>query len=112
MVSAYRRLITRPGAPALLVAGLLARVSTATYGIGLLLLVAPGYGSYAAAGAVAGGYGLAAVVAGRVAGRRYDRYGQARVLPVATTAQAVALVAVVAAVHLNAPMPVVLTAAA
>jgi MFS family permease len=112
MWPAYRSLIARPGATALLGAGLLARAPIATYGIGLLLLVVAGHGSYALAGAVAAAYGLAAVVAGPLAGRHYDRYGQARLLPIATAAQAVALVAVVGCVRLAAPVPVLLAATA
>jgi MFS family permease len=112
MVRAYRALVTQPGVPALLCAGFLARLSISTYAIGLLLLVRHTYGSYTLAGAVVGVFGVASVIGGPVAGRWYDRFGQARVLPVATALQAVALLAVVAGAWLAAPVPVLLAAAA
>src|SRR4051794_13382298 len=90
----YRALVTRPGVPALLGAGILARSSIATYAIGMLMLVGRAYGSFAVAGPVVGVYGLAAVIAAPVVGRWYDRYGQRRVLPIATVLQAGALLAV------------------
>jgi predicted MFS family arabinose efflux permease len=112
MVRAYRALVAHPGVPALLGAGFLARLPIATYGIGLLVLVRHGYGSYTPAGAVVGVFGAAAVVGGPVAGRWYDRYGQARVLPVATALHAVALLAVVGLARSGAAVPVLVSAAA
>jgi MFS family permease len=112
VVGAYRALVAHPGAPALIGAGFLARLPISTYGIGLLLLVRQTHGSYTLAGVVVGAFGVAAVVGGPVAGRGYDRFGQARMLPAATAAQAAALVAVVVAATRAAPLPVLLAAAA
>jgi hypothetical protein len=92
--------------------GLLARSSIATYPIGLLILVTSAYGSLTVAGLVTGVFGAAAVVAGPVAGRGYDNYGPARVLPVAAVLQVFALLLVVVGAVFRVPVPLLLAGAA
>jgi hypothetical protein len=108
----YRSLAGRDGAPALIVAGLLTRSAIATYPIGLLMLLGSGYRSLAVAGLATGAYGVAAVVAGPVAGRWYDAVGPARLLPLAAAAQLTAIVMLAIFASAALPVPVLLVASA
>ena len=98
-VTRYRTLLTRPGATALVAAGIPARLPIATYGIGLLALGRAQYGGYGPAGAVVSAYVVAAVVASLLLGRLAQRRWYPRLLVVAAVVDAAALVALVAAAH-------------
>ncbi|MGH3071168.1 MAG: MFS transporter [Gaiellaceae bacterium] len=76
----YRALFLVPFVRRLVLSGLLARLPTGMIGLALLLLVRENGGSYAAAGAVSGGYFVASAVGAPVAGRLVDRRGQFRIL--------------------------------
>jgi len=76
----YRALFLVPHVRRLVLSGLLARLPMGMVGLALLLLVRERGGSYAAAGAVSGGYFVATAVGAPIAGRLVDRRGQARIL--------------------------------
>ena len=76
----YRALFLVPHVRRLVLSGLLARLPMGMVGLALLLLVRENGGSYAAAGAVSGGYFIATAVGAPIAGRLVDRRGQARIL--------------------------------
>lgn len=88
-----------PGAPLLLVGGVLARLGTGVTPLALLLLVEQATGRYASAGLAAGGYALSGAVVGPIAGRLADRRGVTRVLRVSAVAHPLGLVALLCAVH-------------
>jgi MFS family permease len=76
----YAALVRVPHVRRLIVSGLVARLPAGMIGLALLLLVRDAGGSYAAAGAVSGGYFVATAVGAPVAGRLVDRRGQSRIL--------------------------------
>jgi MFS family permease len=76
----YRALFATPHVRRLVLSGMLARLPAGMIGLALLLLVRENGGSYAAAGAVSGGYFVATAVGAPIAGRLVDRRGQARIL--------------------------------
>ena len=69
-----------PGAPVLLVAGVVGRLGMGMTPLALLLLVEGATGSYATAALAGGGYALAGAALSPVAGRIADRVGPTRVL--------------------------------
>jgi hypothetical protein len=82
-VSAFRRYVAVwrvPGAPVLLVFGLVARLSIAMTPLGLLLLVQQATGRYAAAALAGAVYTLGFAACPPVAGRVADRVGPSPVL--------------------------------
>ena len=101
-----------PGAPTLVVAGVLGRLPIGMAPLALVLLVRDATGSYAAAGAVSALYGIATALAGPLLGRLSDRVGPARVLLVTASAYPVAVAGVLAAVWGHRPPWVIAVAAA
>jgi MFS family permease len=101
-----------PGAPTLVVAGVLGRLPIGMTPLALVLLVRDATGSYAAAGAVSALYGIATALAGPLLGRLSDRVGPARVLLVTASAYPVAVAGVLAAVWGHRPAWVIAVAAA
>lgn len=71
--------------------------------LALLLLVHDTSGSFGAAGAVVGAFGLASAAGGPVLGRLVDRHGQPRVLVGCATAESALQLALLAASHAHAP---------
>lgn len=102
--SPYRVLLAGPGALALAVASLPARLGAAMTGLGVVWLVHDATGSFARAGVVTGAYAVAAALAGPVTGRWHDRHGQRRVLPALLACYAVALALLIAAAGARAPL--------
>ncbi|WP_160049879.1 MULTISPECIES: MFS transporter [unclassified Nocardiopsis] len=89
----------------LLLASFLARLPISMSLIGLLTLVTSTTGSVAAAGAVTGAFALGEAVGGPVIARFADRHGQRVPVLVTALADAVLVVALVAAVLAGAPAP-------
>ena len=85
---------------------MVARLPSAMLPLVLLLLVHQRTGSLAAAGLVVGAYGLGRAVVSPAVGAMVDRHGQARVLLVGTTVQAVLLLALLVAVESQNQVPV------
>jgi MFS family permease len=80
-----------PGAPVLLVVGILARLGIGITPLALLLLVQQATGRYTPAGIAGGIYALAGAALGPVAGRLADRLGPAPVLAFTGVAHPAAL---------------------
>jgi MFS family permease len=76
----YGRVLRAPGAARLAGAALLGRLPGGMATLSIILLVRDTTGSFAAAGAVAGGHGVASAIGQPPQGRLIDRLGQPRVL--------------------------------
>jgi MFS family permease len=101
-----------PGAPTLLIAGVLGRLPIGMTPLTLILLVRGETGSYAAAGVVAAVYGVAQALAGPALGRLSDGVGPSRVLVVTGFAYPAAVAGVLAVVWAGLPTVVVASTAA
>jgi MFS family permease len=104
--SAYRRVLTTPGAVRFSAAGLVARLPLSMVGLGIVLAVTAATGSYAVAGTVSAAYVGANALCAVFLARFVDRLGQHRVLGAAVTLSATALAGLVVAVELDWPTPV------
>ena len=89
--SAYRQVLTIPGAVQFSTAGLIGRMPIAMIGLGIVLLVSDRTGSYSVAGAVSASYIVANAVLAVPLARLVDRLGQGRVLGLAASVSAVGL---------------------
>ncbi|MEA2424473.1 MAG: hypothetical protein QOH13_883 [Thermoleophilaceae bacterium] len=101
-----------PGAPTLVVAGVLGRLSTGMAPLALVLLVAQATGAYALAGTATALFGIANAVGGPALGRLADRHGPTPVLLAAAVAYPVATVAVLVTASIGAPAWVLLASSA
>jgi MFS family permease len=81
MLTAYRRVLSVPGALAFSLTGLVARLPISMVSLGIVILVSTSTGSYRLAGAVAAAYLVGNAGFAIVQGRMTDRLGQSRVLP-------------------------------
>src|SRR5215470_1348590 len=84
-----------PGAPVLLVAGVLGRLGVGVTPLALLLLVVSGTGHYTPAAIAGGLYALSSALLAPLAGRVADRIGPVPVLIATGVAHPVALVGLV-----------------
>jgi predicted MFS family arabinose efflux permease len=91
VLSPYRRVLAAPGAWQFSLSGFVGRLPISMISLGIVLLVSARTGSYALAGTVASAYLIANAFLAIVHGRLVDRWGQARVLPVAQTSFTAAL---------------------
>jgi MFS family permease len=112
LLSSYRRVLATPGALLFSAAGLVARLPISMAGLGIVLLVEAGTGSYGVAGAVAATYTVANAACAIVQGRFVDGWGQARVLSVLALAFGAGVLLLVVAVEADWPRPVTYVAAA
>ncbi|MDP3966644.1 MAG: MFS transporter [Nocardioides sp.] len=106
MFASYQAVLTRPGALAFSLSGLVGRLPISMVSLGLVLLVEDATGSYGAAGAVAAAYVIGVALLAVVNGRLLDRFGQRRVLPLAITLSSASLGATMLAVEDGATAPV------
>lgn len=84
MTSLYRDLFSKSGTVSFAVAGLLARIPLPMAGIGMITLFSQRYGGFALAGAISATFVLTYALISPQISRYVDRYGQYRMLPVAT----------------------------
>jgi MFS family permease len=92
-----------PGAPVLLVFGLLGRLGISLESLGLILLVRHATGRFAAAALCSAVYTLATAAAQPVAGRLAGRFGPSAVLLATAAIHPVALAALLLSVHVADP---------
>jgi MFS family permease len=100
----YATLARVPDAWSMALPAFVARLPMAMTGLGLLVVTTAHGGSYAEAGVIAGGYGVAAAVTAPVRGRLIDRTGPRRALVVLGLAQALALLVFVAVARAQSPL--------
>lgn len=105
MANPYRELFTTPGALGLALASTVVRLPQAMIGIGIVTMLVQKTGQYWLAGAVAGVYTLANALVGPQISKVVDRRGQSRVLPYVTAYSIGMLTALIVAVYLQAPAP-------
>ncbi len=80
MLSAYRQVLSTPGAAAFSASGFLARLPISMVTLGIVLLISARTDSYALAGGISAAFVIASCLAALLQGRLIDRLGQARVL--------------------------------
>lgn len=112
MFSPYRRVLATPGALAFSATGLVGRLPISMAGLGIVLLVEAGTGSYGVAGAVSATYMVANAVCAIIQGRVVDSWGQGRVLATLAVAFGVSVALLVTAVEADWPRWVVYVTAA
>lgn len=105
MRSTYGYLLALPGAGAMSLAALVARLPLSMAALGIVLVVAERTGSYAAAGLVSASHVIAAAISAPVQGRLGDRVGQARVLVVVGAGYAVGMTVLITAILTDASPP-------
>ncbi|HEU4948389.1 MAG TPA: MFS transporter [Kribbella sp.] len=103
MLKPYVHLMRRPGAGAFFAAALVGRMPISMMGLGIVILIARESGSYGLAGAVSGVAVIAGALTGPIQGRLVDRFGQRVLLIIGSVLCTVALVALLFAVHADAP---------
>lgn len=102
----YRELFAAPGSALFCVAGFVARLPIAMVGIGIVTMFSQLRGNYALGGALSAVFALSYAVLTPLVSRAVDRHGQRRVLPVAAVISAASILAMLAGVRLDAPVPV------
>lgn len=109
--SPARTLVSAAG-PAFLVTGFLGRLPAAMNQLGMLLIVSASGRGLGLAGSTVAAVGLGTAVGAPLMGRLADRIGPVRVLAGAVVAQALALTAVLASLHLGCSGATILACAA
>ena len=112
MANPYRELLTTPGVMGLVIASSIARLPQAMIGIGIITMLVQQTGLYWLAGSVAGTFTLANALIGPQVSKLVDQRGQSRVLPYVTVFSIGMLLALIIAVYLRAPAPLLFILAA
>lgn len=114
VLSAYRQVLSRPGAAAFSATGFLARLPISMVTLGIVLMVSAETDSYGLAGGISAAFVIASCLAALIQGRLIDRLGQARVLLPASAMCTVSLSLLVWAVDAGyrTPLPHVFAALA
>lgn len=112
MANPYRELLTTPGVMGLVIASSIARLPQAMIGIGIITMLVQQTGLYWLAGSVAGTFTLANALIGPHVSKLVDQRGQSRVLPLVTTFSIGMLLALIVAVSMRAPTPLLFILAA
>lgn len=112
MANPYRELLTTPGVMGLVIASSIARLPQAMIGIGIITMLVQQTGLYWLAGSVAGTFTLANALIGPQVSKLVDQRGQSRVLPLVTTFSIGMLLALIVAVSMRAPTPLLFILAA
>lgn len=114
VLSAYRKVLSTPGAAAFSASGFLARLPISMVTLGIVLLISARTDSYALAGGISAAFVVASCLAALLQGRLIDRLGQARVLIPGVTICTVSLSLLVWAVEAGhrAPLTYIFAATA
>lgn len=112
MANPYRELLTTPGVMGLVIASSIARLPQAMIGIGIITMLVQQTGLYWLAGSVAGTFTLANALIGPHVSKLVDQRGQRRVLPFVTAFSIGMLLALIIAVYMKAPAPLLFILAA
>jgi hypothetical protein len=112
VIARYRTLFSVPGAGRLLAGSVLGRLPVGMFSLALLLFVHGRTGSFLAAGLAVGAFTAGSALVGPLLGIVVDRVGQAPVLLPAAAVQAAALLALVLAARVGAPVAVLVGLAA
>lgn len=112
MANPYRELLITPGVMGLVIASSIARLPQAMIGIGIITMLVQQTGLYWLAGSVAGTFTLANALIGPQVSKLVDQRGQSRVLPLVTTFSIGMLLALIVAVSMRAPTPLLFIIAA
>ncbi|MHC8391572.1 MFS transporter [Pseudomonas sp. MDT2-39-1] len=112
MANPYRELLTTPGVMGLVIASSIARLPQAMIGIGIITMLVQQTGLYWLAGSVAGTFTLANALIGPQVSKLVDQRGQSRVLPFVTAFSIGMLLALIIAVYMRAPAPLLFILAA
>src|SRR4051812_42275058 len=114
VLSAYRQVLSKPGAAAFSATGFLARLPISMVTLGIVLMVSAETDSYGLAGGISAAFVIASSLAALLQGRLIDRVGQAKVLLPAVAVCSVSLSLLVWAVDAGhrVPLPHVLAALA
>lgn len=99
VTSAYRRVLSIPGAVSFSSAGLLARLPISMFGLGIVILVSARTGSYSLAGVVSAAYVASNAAFAVPLARLVDRHGQGRILGPAASISAVGVALLMVAVE-------------
>jgi MFS family permease len=108
----YRRVLATPGALLFSATGMVGRLPISMAGLGVVLLVQAGTGSYGVAGAVSATYMVANAICAILQGRYIDSWGQGRVLAVLAVAFGAAMALLAVAVEADWPQALTYVAAA
>jgi MFS family permease len=108
----YRRVLATPGALLFSATGLVGRLPISMAGLGIVLLVQAGTGSYGVAGAVSATYMAANAICAILQGRFIDGWGQRRVLTVLALGFGTSMALLALAVEADWPRAVSYLAAA
>ncbi len=112
MFSPYRRVLATPGALLFSATGLVGRLPISMSGLGIVLLVEAGTGSYGVAGAVSATYMVANAICAILQGRFVDSWGQGRVLTSLAIAFGAAVTLLVVGVEADWPLAITYVSAA
>ena len=104
MLTAYRSVLSRPGAIGFSAAGMVGRLPLSMAGLAMLLLVQSDTGSYGVGGSVSAAYLAANALVAVPLGRLVDARGQGRVLPLAAVVFGGAMTLLVVTVRSGLPM--------
>ena len=103
MFNRYRTVLSHPGALRFSATAFIARLPISIETLGIVLLVTGLSKSYGLAGALSATFTIANGLFAIVQGRVLDRFGQSRVLPIASTLFAIGIVGLIATLESDAP---------
>ncbi|CCO45128.1 conserved membrane hypothetical protein [Vibrio nigripulchritudo SOn1] len=103
MANPYKELFSTPGTMAFSVSGLIARMPISMTAIGIITMLSQLRDSYWLAGMVAATFTLTMALIAPQVSRAVDKYGQSRILPVATTISVVSLLALLLCTYYRMP---------
>jgi MFS family permease len=112
MANPYRELLITPGVMGLVVASSIARLPQAMIGIGIITMLVVQTGLYWLAGSVAATFTLMNALIGPQVSKLVDQQGQSRVLPFVTAFSIGMLLALIIAIYMKAPVPLLFILAA